>query len=65
MFRSQAVRSFKQGRYTDKIRELFIELLHLGVGTADCGQVISTILQKTLEVECDRLPKTSFVKYMY
>ena len=56
--------TFKNGSYTDEIRMVYEDLLTHGVGTANVEMVIRKVLTKLANVDCDRLQKETFAKYM-
>ena len=55
---------FRNGEYSDSVREVYEDLLCMGVGTANVEEIIRTVLKKLANMECDRLPKPTFSKYM-
>ena len=59
------VKTFHNGRYTDEIRAVYEDLLCWGVGTENIQNVVRTVLEKLAGLECERLPKATFARYMY
>ncbi|KAJ8027738.1 hypothetical protein HOLleu_29778 [Holothuria leucospilota] len=58
------ISSFESGKYTDEVRLVCYELLSCGVGSANVGHVIRTVLKTLAGINIGRLPKSTLVKYM-
>ena len=50
---SPVVSTFENGRYTDEIRELYINLLNMRVGRNNVGKIIETVLSSLTNVTLD------------
>ena len=61
----EEVTAFEGGRYKDDIRELYMELVTLNVGTKNVEGIIRSVLFKIAGLDVGRLPKASFAKYMF
>ena len=60
-----AVKTFHNGKYTDEIRAVYEDLLCWGVGVNNVGNVVRTVVEKLVGLECERLPKATFARYMH
>ncbi|XP_066914210.1 uncharacterized protein [Clytia hemisphaerica] len=58
------VQVFKDGKYSDEIRQVYEDLLCYGLGSRNIESVIRTVMSKLTGMEVGRLPKPSFAKYM-
>ena len=61
---SNDVVTFENGKYTDKMRMVYEDLMCMGIGSRNVEEVIRTVLKKLANKECGRLPKTTFGKYI-
>ena len=52
----RSVTTFQEGKYTNTVRELIMELLSLNVSMSDVNQVIRSTLKKMANIEVGRLP---------
>ena len=64
VFTTKKLSFFKNNRYCDKIRMVYENILYMGLSTWNVQKVIKIVLEKLAGVECDRLPKSTFSKYM-
>ena len=60
-----AVKTFHNGKYTDEIRAVYEDLLCWSVGINNVGNVVRTVIEKLVGLECERLPNATFARYMY
>ena len=56
---------YEQGSYSDEVREVYQDLMCLGVGANSAENIVRKILEKIAGIKVDRLPKKTFAKYMY
>ena len=63
--KTSTVKTFHNGRYSDEIRAVYEDLLCWGVGVENVGNVIKTVIEKLTGLDCGRLPKATFARYMY
>ena len=54
-----SVQTFKNGTYSDEIRQVYMDLLANGVSVRNCETVIKTVLTNLTKKEIDRLPQKS------
>ena len=66
-FLHHEVESFQQGRYKDEIRQVYQDLMCIGVGTNNVESIIRNVLEKIggISTENLRLPQKTFAKYMF
>ena len=64
VFTTKKLFFFKNNRYCDKIRMVYEDILCMGLSTWNVEKVIKIVLEKLAGIECDRLPKSTFSKYM-
>ena len=64
VFTTKKLSYFKNNRYCDKIRMVYEDILCMGLCTHNVEKVIKIVLEKLAGIECDRLPKSTFSKYM-
>ncbi|CAC5426314.1 unnamed protein product [Mytilus coruscus] len=55
---------FHDGRYTDIIREVYMELMCMRVGAKNVPKIIKTVMEKMTGMTPQRLPGSTFAKYM-
>ena len=60
-----SVSYFHNGKYTDEIRSVYMDLLSMNVGTANVEQVIRIFLRKLCNLNPDRLPGQIFAKNIF
>ncbi|CAC5414207.1 unnamed protein product [Mytilus coruscus] len=56
--------TFHDGRYTDIIREVYMELMCMRVGAKNVPKIIKTVMEKMTGMTPQRLPGSTFAKYM-
>ncbi|VDI03270.1 Hypothetical predicted protein [Mytilus galloprovincialis] len=56
--------TFHDGRYTDIIREVYMELMCMRVGAKNVSKIIKTVMEKITGMTPQRLPGSTFAKYM-
>ncbi len=61
---NHSIATFKDGRYTDTVRELYMELMSMKVGARNIQNIIHTVLNKMTGMSVDHLPGETFAKYM-
>jgi hypothetical protein len=59
------VKAFQNGKYTDEVRAVYEDLLCWGVGVENVQKVVRTVIENLAGLECERLPKATFARYMY
>jgi hypothetical protein len=59
------VKTFQNGKYTDEVRAVYEDVLCWGVGVENVQKVVRTVIENLAGLECERLPKATFVRYMY
>ena len=66
-FLHHEVESFQQGRYKDEIRQVYQDLMCIGVGANNVESIIRNGLEKIggISTENLRLPQKTFAKYMF
>ena len=50
---------FNQGKYKDEVRQVYMDLLSMGVSVNHCQNVIKSVLKNLTNIEVDRLPQKS------
>ena len=55
---------FEKNKYSDIIRMVYEDILCMGLSTRNVEKVIKLLLEKLAGTEYDRLPKSTFSKYM-
>lgn len=56
--------TYHDGRYTDTIREVYMELMCMRVGAKNVPKIIKTVMERMTGMTPQRLPGTTFAKYM-
>ncbi|CAC5388732.1 unnamed protein product [Mytilus coruscus] len=56
--------TFHDGRYTDIIREVYMELMCMRVGAKNVPKIIKTVIEKMTGMTPQRLPGSTFARYM-
>ena len=59
MFSTQNLSFFENNKYTDTIRMVYEDTLHMGLSNRNVEKVIKIVLEKLASTECDRLPKAT------
>ena len=63
-FATQNISFFEKNKYSDIIRMVYEDILCMGLSTRNVEKVIKLVLEKLEGTECNRLPKSTFSKYM-
>ena len=50
------IQTFKDGKYTDEIHQVYYEMLHINVSVDKCGDLLKVILKKVAQIDADRIP---------
>ena len=61
----KAVETFQNGKYTDTVRDVYEDLLCMGVSAENCEKVVREVLEEMAGVTVGRLPKETFARSMY
>ena len=64
-FISGEVSTFKDGKYSSEVKEVYQGLMCMGVGAKNVESIVRKVLGKIGGITADRLPKETFAKYMY
>ena len=66
-FLNHEVDTFEGGRYKDEIRQVYQDLMCIGIGANNVENIIKNVLEKIggISTEHLRLPKKTFAKYMF
>ena len=62
--REDDVKTFHGGCYSDAVREVYLDLMCLRVGSRNVERIVRLVLQKMTGKDVGRLPGPSFAKYM-
>ena len=60
----QEVSTFKDDRYVDTVREVYMELMSMQVGAKNVERIVRAVIEKMTTSTIGRVPKASFAKYM-
>ena len=63
-FTTQKISFFEKNKYSDIIRMVYEDILCMGLSTRNVEKVIKLVLEKLAGIECNRLAKSTFSKYM-
>ena len=61
----KAVETFQNGKYTDTVRDVYEDLLCMGVSAENCEKVVREVLEEMAGVTVGRLLKETFARSMY
>ncbi|XP_033114519.1 uncharacterized protein LOC117114998 [Anneissia japonica] len=61
----QQIDVFSKGKYSNAIRDVYIDLLKMGVGINNVDKIVRTVLKKLLGMEASRLPQKSLASEMF
>ena len=50
------IQTFKDGKYTDEIHQVYYEMLHINVSVDKCGDLLKVVLKKVAQIDADRIP---------
>ena len=59
------IETFKDGKYTDEIHQVYYEMLHTNVSVDKCGDLLKVILKKVAQIDADRIPRKSLAAAMF
>ena len=55
---------FSKGRYKDEVRQVYMDILGMGIPMNKCADIIKTVLKNLVDTDVDRLPQKSLASIL-
>ena len=59
------IQTFKDGKHTDEICQVYYEMLHRNVSVDKCGDLLKVIFKKVAQIDVDKVPRKSLAATMF